>query len=110
MTSFTEETSLVRPDWMADAACRTSDPELFFPIRTDDTAAIAVCRRCPVQSDCLIYALRTNQKNGIWGGKTEHQRAALRTSIRRRAACRPRHRAGTRDTASRATPRSSQAT
>lgn len=96
MTSITEETFPIRPSWMEEAACRTADPELFFPIGDENAArqaraAIAVCDRCAVQSHCLIYALRTNQKNGIWGGKTEHERATLRRSIRareRRAAAR----------------------
>ena len=79
-------TSAIRPPWMDEAACRTSDPELFFPIDDESPKAIAVCRRCPVQADCLIFALRTNQRNGIWGGKTERERASLRRLIRTRAA------------------------
>jgi len=72
---------------MAEAACRTTDPELFFPIGGESREALAVCRRCPVQPDCLIFALRTNQKNGIWGGKTERERVSLRRLIRARASC-----------------------
>ena len=42
-------------DWRNHAACRSQDPELFFPIGTTDRAlaqlqrAKAVCHTCPVQ-------------------------------------------------------------
>jgi Transcription factor WhiB len=39
--------------------------------------AVAVCRRCPLQSDCLAWALACREDHGIWGGKTEEERRAL---------------------------------
>ncbi|HEY0934470.1 MAG TPA: WhiB family transcriptional regulator [Trebonia sp.] len=66
------------------AACRGSDPELFFPISAtgrgleETNAAKAVCRRCPVRQPCLSYALRT-APDGIWGGETREERSARRT-------------------------------
>jgi WhiB family redox-sensing transcriptional regulator len=41
--------------------------------------AKAICARCPVQPQCLAYALRVDETLGIWGGYTEVER-------RRRAA------------------------
>jgi WhiB family redox-sensing transcriptional regulator len=37
-----------------------------------------VCAECPVQADCLQFALATNQDSGIWGGTTEEDRRKLR--------------------------------
>ena len=70
--------------WRAEALCRDTDPELFFPIGTTGAALVqieqarAVCRQCPVQSDCLDFALTTNQDSGIWGGTSEEERRVLR--------------------------------
>ena len=70
--------------WRAQALCRDTDPELFFPIGTTGAALVqieqarAVCRQCPVQSDCLDFALTTNQDSGIWGGTSEEERRVLR--------------------------------
>jgi hypothetical protein len=33
--------------------------------------------RCPVQAECLVFALRTRQLHGIWGGTTERERYQL---------------------------------
>ena len=73
-----------RTDWLDDAACRHSDPELFFPAadiraaRTQVEAAKEVCRRCPVKGTCLNWALDDGQEAGIWGGTTEEERRHLR--------------------------------
>jgi WhiB family transcriptional regulator, redox-sensing transcriptional regulator len=70
--------------WRAHALCRDTDPELFFPIGTTGAALVqieqarAVCRQCPVQADCLEFALTTNQDSGIWGGTSEEERRVLR--------------------------------
>jgi WhiB family redox-sensing transcriptional regulator len=70
--------------WRVDAACRSTDAELFFPVGTTGnavdqiSAAKAVCRSCPVQGACLSFALETNQESGIWGGKDEDERRRLR--------------------------------
>lgn len=70
--------------WRLAAACRDTDPELFFPVGTTGAAleqiaaAKAVCTACPVCSDCLEFALMTNQDSGIWGGTSEEERRKLR--------------------------------
>jgi WhiB family redox-sensing transcriptional regulator len=77
------------PDWMSRGACRGEDPELFFPLTTTGPAlaqaslAKAVCGRCPVQPNCLSYALITGQDDGIWGGTTREERWPARRSRRR---------------------------
>jgi WhiB family transcriptional regulator, redox-sensing transcriptional regulator len=76
--------SIERDDWRDNAACRDTDPDLFFPVGTTGPAieqianAKAVCQACDVQSACLEYALITNQDSGIWGGTSEEERRALR--------------------------------
>jgi len=71
-------------EWRRGAACRDTDPDLFFPVGTTGPAieqiesAIAVCRQCDAQSACLEYALATNQDSGVWGGTSEEERRKLR--------------------------------
>lgn len=71
--------------WLHDAACRSSDPELFFPVsdiwaaRAQVEAAKKVCRRCPVRGTCLNWALDNGSEAGIWGGTTEEERSKLRS-------------------------------
>lgn len=68
--------------WRSAAACRSADPDMFFPIsesgpaREQTAKAKAVCATCPVRRECLGFALRTGQMHGIWGGTTEYERAA----------------------------------
>ena len=54
--------------------------ERWFPTDTSATpqAARKLCRGCPVQTECLTWALE-NKEAGIWGGTTEPQRARART-------------------------------
>jgi WhiB family redox-sensing transcriptional regulator len=71
-----------RADWGHHAACRSMDPDLFFPAGKRGAglqlaAAVAVCHACPVESDCLGWALANGQMSGVWGGTTEAQRRAL---------------------------------
>ncbi|MEU4985464.1 WhiB family transcriptional regulator [Streptomyces sp. NPDC021969] len=80
-------------NWREHAACRTEDPDLFFPIGTTGPAALqteqakAVCRTCPVREQCLRWALDTGQTLGVWGGTSELERRALkrREAARRRS-------------------------
>ena len=61
-------------DWRDHAACRDTEPDLFFPIGSTGPAieqidaAKAVCMACEAQQSCLEFALVTNQESGIWGG------------------------------------------
>lgn len=60
-------------NWMDDAACTTTDPELFFPEKEGwATAGMAkaICDVCLVAAECLRYALDNETHEGIWGGLT----------------------------------------
>src|ERR1700761_6304458 len=78
-------------DWRHRAACRDEDPELFFPVGNSGPALLqiseakAVCRRCPVASSCLTWALDSGQDAGVWGGMSEDERRALKRRTRARA-------------------------
>ena len=79
-------------DWRNTAACRDEDPELHFPTGTSGPALLQIaeaktgCRRCPVVSDCLAWALDNGVDFGVWGGMSEDERRALkRRNARTRA-------------------------
>ena len=60
-------------------ACNGMDPEIFYPRRGDSPAsAKQVCHVCPVKRQCLEYALQTDERYGIWGGASEHERRQLK--------------------------------
>lgn len=67
--------------WMDRGACLDHDPEIFFPGERDRAfdagKARLVCRSCPVQADCLAYALAT-RPSGVWAGTTETERKQKR--------------------------------
>lgn len=73
--------------WDDEAGCQGIDPEVFFPERPSDRAleAKAICRGCPVRTQCLEFALATRLDHGVWGGMTEVERRSLRRSRQRRA-------------------------
>jgi len=44
--------------------------------------AKAICSTCPVQSDCLTYAMDGRVDDGVWGGTTGKERKAMRRKAR----------------------------
>jgi WhiB family redox-sensing transcriptional regulator len=76
--------TIASDEWRRVAACRDTDPDLFFPVGTTGPAieqienAKAVCHQCEAQADCLEFAIATNQDSGIWGGTSEEERRQLR--------------------------------
>jgi WhiB family redox-sensing transcriptional regulator len=77
-----------RRDWWREAACRTADPEIFFPVsapgagRDEVARAKEVCAACRVRRQCLQFALATHQAHGVWGGTTEEERRAYAAAQR----------------------------
>jgi WhiB family transcriptional regulator, redox-sensing transcriptional regulator len=80
--------------WAAQALCAQADPDAWFPARgRPDVAAIAmrICAACPVQANCLDYALSgadtwAGISTGIWAGTTPRARAAIRRARKAAAA------------------------
>jgi WhiB family redox-sensing transcriptional regulator len=70
-----------RPAWHKDAACKGASPGVsWFPEAGEDhRPALRVCEACPVNQDCLAWALEQGpQLDGIWSGTTRSQRGRLR--------------------------------
>lgn len=68
--------------WMAFGRCAETDPESFFPEKgCSARPAKKVCAGCPVTAQCLDYALRTDQRFGIWGGLSERERRKLKHGV-----------------------------
>lgn len=78
-------------DW-SKALCREFPPDIFFAPDVDRHTyiqmvqaggyrypedAVAVCRACEIREACLTYALEHREREGVWGGMTEHQRRRL---------------------------------
>ena len=61
--------------WRELAACRNAATAHYDPFFDDteqgERAAIAICRICRVQGECLAYAVRSGQSYGVWGGKPQ---------------------------------------
>lgn len=69
---------------MAEGLCAETYPDAFFPDRGGSTRdAKKICVGCDVKAQCLEYALRNNERFGVWGGLSERERRRL---IRERAA------------------------
>lgn len=74
-------------NWRVLAACRSAEPDLFFPAAPAELTggqaeraggqaerAKAFCGTCSVRRECLQFALATRQPYGVWGGMSEHER------------------------------------
>jgi WhiB family redox-sensing transcriptional regulator len=65
--------------WQADALCAQTDPEAFFPEKGGSTRdAKRICTGCEVKAQCLDYALKNDERFGIWGGLSERERRKLK--------------------------------
>ena len=74
--------------------CMVTDPEIWFASKEDDIAlprvAKKLCNQCPVQAECLEYAMNVKEQHGVWGGLTVTERQALRGQGRGRPLNSPR--------------------
>ena len=74
--------------WQEHARCRDEDPEIFFPgkgkgLGADARKAKNTCKKCEVREQCLEYALKHRERDGIWGGKSENERRDIERQRRR---------------------------
>lgn len=71
--------------WQARAACQGMDTTTFFHPpgergrnrRGRIAAAKLACNQCPVINECLRHALQVREPYGVWGGRSEEERALL---------------------------------
>ena len=61
--------------WQFQAMCRVEDSEIFFSELASKVArAKVICSACPVQKQCLDFAISNNIEEGIFGGFTFDER------------------------------------
>jgi WhiB family redox-sensing transcriptional regulator len=69
--------------WKQQARCKGEPLSTFFivgPLENEKQAHAdwfrinELCGKCPVQQECLDYAVKNRIRQGIWGGKTFTQR------------------------------------
>lgn len=68
-------------NWRDDALCAQISPEPWFPPKGSPAKdAKAICAICPVQAECLEFALEAEPAIhvGIWAGYTPRELKALR--------------------------------
>ena len=79
-------------EWRAESACLNTDPDVFFPVAVGSAAskqverAMRICADCTVRQQCLDFAIRSGEKDGIWGGTTPDERIRVRRARNRRPA------------------------
>jgi WhiB family transcriptional regulator, redox-sensing transcriptional regulator len=69
--------------WKELGACKGMPVGVFYPDSTKKDfqvllkKAIGICNGCPVQQECLEYALQ-NERFGVWGGVSERGRVRIK--------------------------------
>jgi WhiB family transcriptional regulator, redox-sensing transcriptional regulator len=67
-------------DWIDKAACAGLDVDAFYREYPGGVEiARKVCAVCPVQQDCLDYAIESGEEYGIWGGMNRAERNKVAT-------------------------------
>jgi Transcription factor WhiB len=70
-----------KENWMSEASCKGKTHVMFPKEHKDITYIVdarALCAECPVQPQCLEYALEfpAADMHGVWAGLTSRQLAA----------------------------------
>lgn len=79
---------MINVSWQEEAACKGADINLFFPAERGSKSYYQYeeiekyCASCPVQEECLQFALDNFIYNGIWGGKSANQRRMIAKQMR----------------------------
>jgi len=66
--------------WRDEALCAQDDnPDKWFMSGDggNDAPAKKVCQNCPVQEECLAYAVKHGERFGVWGGANKKERDGL---------------------------------
>lgn len=71
--------------WQDWGMCSQTSPDAFFPEKGQPNAAAKrVCASCPVQPECLEYAIVHEERYGVWGGTSERARRQMIAARRRK--------------------------
>ena len=71
--------------WVKEAICAQTDPDSWVAenLNTVNVKQLkSICGTCPVNIECLTFAINEHLEYGIWGGKTPRERAAIRKASR----------------------------
>lgn len=69
-------------EWRPKAECLGEDTDFFYiDERSSNQPAMAVCARCEVRPECLIEAIETNERWGIFGGMLPIERAKVSKAV-----------------------------
>jgi len=61
--------------WQFEGNCKPEDDKIFFSELPSKVAkAKLICSACPVQKQCLDFAISNNIEEGIFGGLTFDER------------------------------------
>jgi hypothetical protein len=78
-----------KPEWQSSANCK-GQTEILYAIHTPSARRgkrkilikIAnMCEKCPVSTECLLYACETNQEFGVWASFTPDQIKKLSSTL-----------------------------
>lgn len=66
-------------EWKLEGSCARVDGELWYPeVGSTPHMAKRICQGCDVIDQCLRWALETNERYGVWGGKTAMERRRMK--------------------------------
>ena len=69
--------------WRQHAACKHHPRHWWFDDEQNRFAtAKAICKTCPVRTECLNYALSLDNMHGIWGGTTSNERRTIKKRLK----------------------------
>lgn len=77
------EINLAEP-WRSNALCQSNTLKIDFFSEDKNQIKLSksICNKCIVAHECLEFAVRNEEKHGIWGGFTFRERnKALRSTI-----------------------------
>lgn len=66
--------------------CSEYDTEIFYPEEYTDAdvaQAKSICGDCWIKEECLSFAIKINEKEGVWGGTTPAERRRIRRRLRK---------------------------
>lgn len=73
-------------DWYSKAACKGMPAEAFYPgegEKYDKLDGWDTCKICPARIHCLAFALRGEERFGLFGGTSAEQRQVLIAGLAR---------------------------
>jgi WhiB family redox-sensing transcriptional regulator len=86
MSELLDNLSIIEP-WQTFSDCK-GEEDTFYPpsisIETNrersrrEAMAKLICSTCMVSPDCLDFALRNDEPEGVWGGTNQDERFRIR--------------------------------